>query len=217
MNQTKLIQSYKILIVDDEESIATVLAARLVKNNFQAQCLSDPLKILLSIEEFSPHLVMLDFRMPQLSGLECLNLIRQHYADLPVIFLTSEESSETVVQCFEAGAQDYILKGAPLAVVKSRILAQIGAKELMEEKIRVKELHAIMALVVSYNHEINNPLAIALGYLDLAKTSLNEKQYQKIYESLTRIQEVIAKLKHLADEYQIEFDTYAGFDKLIKL
>ncbi len=211
----------KILIIDDEQTIAKMFADRLrVKiYNVETMILSDPLQAKETIDSYKPDLVLLDFNMPQLSGLDCLKTLRTQFSkiDLPIIMLTGEESSTYIVGCLEAGANDYIVKGSPFSVVLSRVASQLSLSEIMKERVRLKELNAIMALVVSYNHEINNPLFIVLGNLSSVKSSIDPKRYEAMQVSLMKISEVVKSLTHIGDNFQVEYDKYSEGTKMIKI
>ena len=68
-------------------------------------------------------LILLDVMMPQISGLEVLEIIRQSYAvdELPVIMVTALDGSDDMVRAFEMGANDYVTKPIDLAVVQARV------------------------------------------------------------------------------------------------
>ncbi len=211
----------KILIVDDEKAAADMLTKRLQAKLLNAEMFvsTDPLQILDLVETHDPDLLLLDFKMPSRSGLECLKDIRSKYSkiDLPIIMLTAEDSSESIVTCLESGANDYIVKGSPFSVVLCRIESLINVGGLLTERVRTSELAAIMAMVVSYNHEINNPLSIALLYLDQIKNGIDSSKFQKISNSLLRIAEVVKNIDGVGKKFQIEYEEYKGATKMIKL
>ena len=212
-------RQFKILIIDDEKTMAEVLAKRLMKKNFLVSVLADPLTANHAVKNYKPDLVLLDLKMPQLPGIECLKKLRLSSTkeELPIIMLTVEDSSSAIVECFEAGANDFIVKGSPLTVIVSRISALISVAELIEEKIRSKELKAIMALVASYNHEINNPLTVVLGHLNLIKENIDPNRFEKIEEALLRIQEVVGSLRAIGDKFSLEYENYTQTSQMLKL
>ena len=208
----------KILIIDDELQVAKLFAQRLVRGNedFSVHVLTDPKHVLKHIEEFKPDLIFLDFKMPNFTGLDCMKLIRGQFSalELPVIMLTSEEATDVIVQCLEAGASDYILKGAPFSIVNSRIKLHLGLLRLTRENIKTKELQAIMAVVVSYNHEINNPLAIAMGVLHSLKDLIPVSKYRRLKEALDRIADVVKSMQDMGEKLDaVEFTEYTDHEK----
>ena len=103
-----------VLVVDDSRIMRNI-----VKNTFSA--LSIPCEFveacngkeaLSQLENKDIHLVLLDWNMPELSGLDFLKKVRaiQKYSDLPVIMVTSEAARYNVIEALKCGATDYIIK-----------------------------------------------------------------------------------------------------------
>ncbi len=101
----------KILIIDDEKDLTAAVRLSITLQEPQWQVLeaNDAEKGLLMIETEKPDLVLLDVRMPELSGYEVLKEIRL-YNDLPVIMLTVQDDELAKVRALEMGADDYITK-----------------------------------------------------------------------------------------------------------
>lgn len=222
--QNSTIKKKTIAIVDDNLSLAESMAEKLsaYSNLFECVIHDDPLTVSEMIVDKRPSIILLDFQMPSMSGIECLKLIRKKVSriDLPVIFHTSEESSQIIVDAFNSGANDYLVKGAPLSVVVSRIQTQLNILELSIDRMKLIELQAVMALVVSYNHEIRNPLTIAIGNASMCLKSNEEeriKRIEKIENALHRIEEIVDKLQKVGEKVELEYDVYIGKVKMLKL
>ncbi|MCK9626245.1 MAG: response regulator transcription factor [Bacteroidales bacterium] len=102
----------KILIIDDKEAIAKVLAIYL-SSEFECIHFDNPIKALKWLQENnSPDLIILDIRMPEMSGDDFLIYLKQNdlYKDIPVIMLSSEDSSSDKIRLLSEGAEDYIVK-----------------------------------------------------------------------------------------------------------
>lgn len=125
----------RILVVDDVHDNRNVLRRRLVKRNFtviEAENGEEALKI---IANEKLDLVLLDVRMPGLSGLEVLERIRLEYTSqqLPVIMVTANTFSDDVVAALQRGADDYVTKPVDFAVAIARINTQLARKRAAEE------------------------------------------------------------------------------------
>lgn len=157
--------------------------------------------------------------MPELSGIECLTKLRCQYSkvELPIIMMTADDASHSIVKAFSLGINDYILKGSPITIIMSRINFQLSILELTLDRIKLHELQAVMALIVSYNHEINNPLTIAIGNLSSFKKSVDTKKYEKVETALWKIAEVMKNLNSIRDKHKIDFDTYADNSKILMI
>ena len=222
--QNSTIKKKTIAIVDDNLSFAESMAEKLsaYSNLFECVIHDDPLTIDKMIVEKSPEIILIDYQMPSMSGIDCLKIIRKKISrlDLPIIFHTSDESSQTIVDAFSSGANDYLIKGAPLSVVVSRIQTQLNILELSADRMKLIELQAVMALIVSYNHEIRNPLTIAIGNASLCLKSNEDERIQrveKIQNALHRIEEIVDKLKKIGEKVELEYELYAGNRKMLKL
>jgi len=109
----------KILAIDDEEDIRFILKEELTDEGYEVHTLGDPTKALELIDEIKPDLVLLDIKMPQMSGTELLGLIRDKYYDLPVILLTAYSSFKRDIA--SAACDHYVVKSGDLTELKKRI------------------------------------------------------------------------------------------------
>src|SRR4051812_2247970 len=98
-----------LLIVDDEESNRDMLSRRLRRQGFDVCLAADGPQALAMIDDHMPEIVLLDIRMPGMSGMEVLQRIRQEHspAELPVIMVTAEGHSASIVEALQSGANDY--------------------------------------------------------------------------------------------------------------
>ncbi|MEN0074520.1 MAG: phosphate regulon transcriptional regulator PhoB [Paracraurococcus sp.] len=114
-----------ILVVEDEVPLLTLLRYNLEKQGFRVEEAADGQEALLRIAEARPDLVLLDWMLPQLSGLEVCRQIRRRPAtrDLPIIMVTARTEQQDTVRALDTGADDYISK--PFAM--DELLARIRA------------------------------------------------------------------------------------------
>src|SRR5450755_3075774 len=97
-----------LLIVDDEESNRNMLSRRLQRYGFEVLLAEGGLQALAAIERQPPEMVLLDVRMPGMSGMDVLRSIREQYSStqLPVIMVTAEGHSANMVEALQLGAND---------------------------------------------------------------------------------------------------------------
>jgi DNA-binding NtrC family response regulator len=102
----------KILIVDDNPDIATMLQDRLQASGYGTVTAGDGQRALELIEQESPNLVLLDIELPRLSGLDVLRRLAQSKQadDLPVIVMTAHGSINIAVEAMKVGAYDFLTK-----------------------------------------------------------------------------------------------------------
>lgn len=100
----------RILIVDDEKNIRDVLRLNLEMEGYEAKAISDGLNILALLQSEHFDLILLDIMMPERSGFEVFELLKVHFADIPVIFLTARDAANDKIRGLKQGAVDYITK-----------------------------------------------------------------------------------------------------------
>ncbi len=114
-----------ILVVEDEASLATLLRYNLEKHGFRVDEAADGPEALTRIAEAQPDLVLLDWMLPAVSGLEVCRQIRRRPATraLPVIMLTARTGEQDSVRGLDTGADDYITKPFGMDALVARIRA----------------------------------------------------------------------------------------------
>lgn len=134
----------KILIVEDESSIAELLKYNLTKNDFIVNCVSDGLNIVENIIEFNSELVLLDLMLPEKDGFEiCKELSENEYTkDIPIIIISSKSREFDKILALELGADDYICK--PFSI--KEIIARINAVFRRMEKLNSRKVSSSQEL-----------------------------------------------------------------------
>jgi DNA-binding response OmpR family regulator len=102
-------QRRKVLVIEDEEPIATAVADRLRSEGFDVDIASDGLHGVAAADRSAPDLVVLDLMLPGLDGLEVCRRIRRKAAT-PILMLTARDSETDTVVGLEVGADDYMTK-----------------------------------------------------------------------------------------------------------
>ncbi len=102
----------KILVVDDKSSISNLLVLFLNKQ-YAVDTKEDGFEALSWIQQGNiPDLVITDLQMPNMDGVELISRLKEsgYFKDIPIIVLSSKDSSADRVQCLKLGAEDYIVK-----------------------------------------------------------------------------------------------------------
>lgn len=113
----------KVLAVDDDPQILSLLSTLLASRAVTVKTLDDPAQFWTYLESFAPDLLMLDVDMPKLGGLDLCRVVRNdpRWAELPVLFLTGHSDPGTVQSVFAAGADDFV----PKPIVGPELLTRI--------------------------------------------------------------------------------------------
>lgn len=115
----------KVFLVEDEQSIITLVEYNLKKEGFKVSVSSNGEEALHEIKEQEPDLVLLDWMLPDLSGIDICRSLKKDkkFQDLPIIMLTAKGQEEDKVAALNAGADDYITKPFGHAELVARINA----------------------------------------------------------------------------------------------
>ena len=117
--------SARILIIDDNRVARDLLARELTRQGFECVVCDDGREALQLIDTAPPSLVISDYEMPEFTGAQVCELIRQHQdpeiAALPIILLTAHSGDAPEVESLEAGANDFVTKPINTAVLRARI------------------------------------------------------------------------------------------------
>ena len=130
----------RVLVVDDVSDNREILTRRLVRRNFEVVEAVGGEDALAKIAGGNFDIVLLDIMMPDLSGNEVLQRVRQNpeHANLPIIMVTAKSQSEDVVASLALGANDYVTKPVDFEVAMARINAQLAHKRNAEQALREK-------------------------------------------------------------------------------
>ncbi len=113
----------RILVVDDEPDISTILTVTLRRAGYEVSSAADGIEAIEAIGRQTPDLVLLDVMMPRADGLETLRRIRENgpTAHVPVIMLTAKTALADKMKGFERGADDYVAKPFEPAEILARV------------------------------------------------------------------------------------------------
>jgi DNA-binding response OmpR family regulator len=129
----------RILLVEDDRSIASFVAPELEHLGFHVLCAYDGLSGLEEARSFGPELIVLDIMLPGLDGVGVLKRVRQAGSRVPVIMLTARDSTLDKVHSLDSGADDYLTKPFDIEELLARIRALLRRAE-GDEILRVADL-----------------------------------------------------------------------------
>jgi two-component system, OmpR family, response regulator len=111
----------RVLVVDDEPSLAELLASVLRYEGWETRTAGDGISAVRAAREFQPDAVVLDVMLPDFSGLEVLRRVRAGQPNVCVLFLTARDAVEDRVAGITAGGDDYVTKPFSLEEVLARL------------------------------------------------------------------------------------------------
>jgi sigma-B regulation protein RsbU (phosphoserine phosphatase) len=145
--------SARILIIDDDRFAREMLARLLSGHGYECIVSSDGREALQLIDNTPPSLVLCDYEMPEFTGAQVCELIRQHrdadIAATPIILLTAHAGDDPEVESLQAGANDFVTKPVNSAVLRARIETHLRLHTLRRElEVRTAQLEEYR-----HNHE----------------------------------------------------------------
>ena len=122
----------KILIVDDEPFNLDLLEQELADQGYAIERANDGAEALEKLPSFLPDVILLDYMMPKMNGLEVLKRLRadERHKGLPVILLTAKATQEDKIRGLDAGADDYVIKPFDSFELLARVRAMIRIKQM---------------------------------------------------------------------------------------
>ena len=128
-----------ILIVEDESKMRRLLELNLAGEGFVTHSAGDAETGLKLLEREKIDLVVTDFRLPGMSGLEFLQAVKRANANMPVVIMTAYGTVESAVEAMKVGASDYLLKPFSLAEMTMVIRKELESHDLREENRTLRE------------------------------------------------------------------------------
>jgi putative nucleotidyltransferase with HDIG domain len=168
----------KILVVDDEVEIVAFIRELLVSHGYEVLGLSDSIAASSKLASFRPDVCILDFRMPQRTGAELLDIIKRHDPRIAVIFLTAQDETSLAVDMMKRGALDFLLKPVELnqlllsigrAIEHRRLILENEQYRLHLEELVLEKTKALNEALTSlkYVHSATlDALSMALDFRD---------------------------------------------------
>ena len=152
-----------VLVVEDEAALATMLRYNLEKQGFRVEEAADGQEALNRVQDVQPDIVLLDWMLPVMSGIEVCRQLRRRSAtrDLPVIMVTARTEDQDAVRGLNTGADDYITKPFSIDALLARMRALLRRANAVPQKGRL-EFHDISMDLAS--HRVHrNGRAVHLG------------------------------------------------------
>jgi DNA-binding response OmpR family regulator len=207
-----------ILIVDDDRLMAEMVGGRLEKLGYATHIETNAKNVIQKIDDTKPDLVLLDLIMPDISGMAVLKSVRQRFSavDLPIIIVSARDDAQDITEALDIGANDFMTKPFNIPIAKARIEIQLKMKDLNMRSIDIARIETLEAMVITYNHEINNPLMIAMSAAAMIERSYSDKNVTVLNDALRRVSDIVKKIASFSND-QLVFDKYAGKAKMVKI
>ena len=191
----------KVLVVDDEEKIRSLLELYFVENEYEVLMAGCGYGALEVIREHRPDVIVLDILLPDMNGLELCQMIREEVV-IPVIYLSCLQESETIITGLEFGGDDYLTKpfdpnvliakvNALLRRTREKGLSEKRNNETSYETLSAQERQILQWIEKGYtNREIAKKLELKEGTIKVYNNIIFQKlQVKNRTQAIVRAKE----------------------------
>ena len=168
----------RILIADDHPVVRDGLAAILsTQADFEVVGeASSGQEVIVQVAKLEPHVVLLDLEMPELDGVETLELLRESHPEIRAIVFTAFDTDERILSAVQAGAQGYLLKGAPRDELFAAVRVVHGGGSLLQPVVASKLLRQVSHQPEQERSDIEQLTPRELEVLKLLAQGLQNKE-----------------------------------------
>ncbi len=181
---------YRILVVEDDKTIAEEISTYLRTWDFEVGLISDFSAVMEEFGAFSPHLVLMDVSLPFFNGYHWCTQIRK-LSQIPIIFLSSASDNMNIVMAMNMGGDDFIAKPFDLQVLSAKIQAMLRRSYSYQGQNELQECKGVM-------------LNTSNGVMDIAgqKVELTKNEFRMLQLLFSHKGEIVTRealMTHLWD------------------
>lgn len=185
----------KILIIEDESGIASFLKQGLEEENYDVSLAMDGQAGLHKAQSEQPDLILLDWMLPKLSGLEVCQAIRKNDKSTPILFLTAKDTIQETIEGLKAGANDYIKK-------------PFSFEELLERiKIHFRNKNENKVLTLGNIVLDKNTFQV---FVDKKEVNLTQREFELLAYLIKNKGQVCTRTNIIEDVWDIHFEYDTG-------
>jgi len=213
----------RILIVEDEEDTCYILERLLSKNGYEVASASNGEEALKIIDEYNPKVIVADWTMPVMDGIELCNILKneEKHKLIYYIILTARVAISDKVKGLDVGADDFLVKPVENEELLARIRSGVRIHNLQHELKLIEHSKAIVEMACTIGHKINNPLSGLVFSVQNLESELKDKNVEGVEEDLEIIHQSVERIKNLTQELvkldRPELINYADDKKMLKL
>jgi len=195
--------SILVVLVEDQMLVRQGIRSLLALDSsveVVAEC-DDGAQVINTLTINSADIVLMDIRMPEMTGIDALRAMRDHNIDTPVIMLTTFDDHELVTQAMQSGAKGYLLKDVSLETLISAIKSVVNGETLIQPSVTEKVLKGLQGLEVNFESfeqpetlspkEIEILRLVAAGY---SNKEISEAMFKSTGTVKNQVSAIMAKM-----------------------
>jgi two-component system KDP operon response regulator KdpE len=124
--------SARVLVVDDDSSVARVITGALTSRGYDVRTVRDATSAIAGIDALHPALIIMDLVMPGMSGIDLCRCVRET-SNVPIIVLSATSDAASEIAALDAGADDYLTRPVPLDKLLARVRGVLRRQSAMPE------------------------------------------------------------------------------------
>jgi signal transduction histidine kinase len=199
-----------ILVIDDEESMRDSCSLILTKGGFQAETAENGTIGLEKIKEVKPDLVLVDLKMPGISGMEVLEKTREIDPNIISVVITGYATVDSAVEAMKRGAYDFLPK--PFTPEELRLIIRRGLERrkliLETETLRREKKLMEENFITMVSHQLRSPIVAVLQYFEVILGgmvgSISEKQKEMLQRAKHRLESLLNLINDWLDAQRID-------------
>jgi DNA-binding response OmpR family regulator len=212
----------RILLVEDQEQLARNVEELLRLDGFDVMWTANGARAVAMARRWHFDAIVLDLMLSgAMDGFEVCRLLRADPSTerIVIVMLTAMDDARSKIAGLDGGADDYLVKPVISRELSVRLRKLLGERRARVTEVREQRRAAIGQMATAVGHEVNNPLAAAMGTLDLLLLSHDltapvRAELLTCVEHLRRIQEIVSRLDDGVEDRTVQ---YVGPDAMIDL
>jgi two-component system sensor histidine kinase/response regulator len=192
-----------VLIIDDEEAMRDSCSQILLKDGLQPETAEDGTIGLEKVRDLMPDLVLIDLKMPGISGFEVLDRVKEYDPDIISIVITGYATVESAVEAMKKGAYDFLPK--PFTPDQLRIIIRRGLerRRLIQERESLRREKKLMEenFITMVSHQLRSPLGTIVQYFEVILGGMAGKVEPQQEEMLTKARDRLENLMELINDW----------------
>jgi len=192
-----------ILIIDDEEALRDGCKQVLEKSGYAVLTAADGIEGVRLAREHSPDMAFIDLKMPNMSGMEIIEILSHDIPDIVLVMITGFASIVSAVEAMQKGAYDYLPK--PFNPDQLRALTKRGLEhrrlKIETRKLREEKDQMEKNFITFVSHEMRSPLVVIRQYIEALQAIAGDRFEKDITEIIERCQKRIQSLERMIEHW----------------